>query len=136
MLTSVGADDDLVDVWRRESARAVRRFLDQALLPIDTLAATKLDLQLSARNQLPGVITHIHNGEVMSTVNAVLGDGQPVTAEAVFARLKKAQRSVLAVLEYTIAAIPEDYAPRPLMDRTAVARIMALPATHESVPAQ
>ena len=38
------------------------------------------DLQLSARNQLHGVITSIHHGEVMSTVNAVLGDGQPVTA--------------------------------------------------------
>ena len=27
------ADDDLVDLWRRESARAVRRFLDQASHP-------------------------------------------------------------------------------------------------------
>ena len=32
-LTSSHADDDLVDLWRRESARAVRRFLDQALHP-------------------------------------------------------------------------------------------------------
>jgi molybdopterin-binding protein len=80
VLTSVRADDDLVDVWRRESARAVRRFLDQALHPIATPAANKLDLQLSARNQLRGVVTTVHNGEVMSTVSAVLGDGQPVTA--------------------------------------------------------
>jgi molybdopterin-binding protein len=80
VLTSVRADDDLVDVWRRESARAVRRFLDQALNPIDMPAANKVDLQLSARNQLRGVITSVHHGEVMSTVTAVLGDGQPVTA--------------------------------------------------------
>ena len=32
-LTSTHPDDDLVDLWRRESARAVRRFLDQALHP-------------------------------------------------------------------------------------------------------
>ena len=32
-LTSGEADDDLVDLWRRESARAVRRFLGQALQP-------------------------------------------------------------------------------------------------------
>ena len=32
-LTSTSADDDLVDLWRRESARAVRRFLDEALHP-------------------------------------------------------------------------------------------------------
>lgn len=58
---------------------------------------------------------------------------EPVTADAVFARLRNAQPSVLAVLEDTIAAISEDYAPRLLMDRTAVARIMALPAARESV---
>ncbi|SKB40311.1 5'-methylthioadenosine phosphorylase [Arthrobacter sp. 49Tsu3.1M3] len=57
---------------------------------------------------------------------------EPVTADAVFARLKKAQHNVLAVLEDTIAAIAEDYIPRPLMDRTAVARIMALPAAPDS----
>ena len=38
---------------------------------------------------------------------------EPVTADAVFARLKKAQRSVLAVLEDTIAAITEDYRAAP-----------------------
>src|SRR4051812_21673691 len=35
-LTSTDADDDLVRVWRRESARAVRRFLDEALHPVPT----------------------------------------------------------------------------------------------------
>jgi PadR family transcriptional regulator AphA len=79
-LTSTHPDDDLVDVWRRESARAVRRFLDQALHPIDQPRAVDADLQLSARNQLRGSITSVHHGEVMSTVNAVLSDGQRVTA--------------------------------------------------------
>jgi PadR family transcriptional regulator AphA len=80
VLTSTHPDDDLVDLWRRESARAVRRFLDQALHPVGQPAASTADLQLSARNQLRGFVTNIHHGEVMSTVNVVLGDGQPVTA--------------------------------------------------------
>jgi molybdopterin-binding protein len=67
-------------VWRRESARAVRRFLDQALNPPRDQGTTKPEMQLSARNQIHSVITRIHHGEVMSTVNAVLGDGQPLTA--------------------------------------------------------
>ena len=57
VLTSSGVDDDLVDLWRRESARAVRRFLDQALHPPSRRRATKPELRLSARNQLHGVIT-------------------------------------------------------------------------------
>jgi PadR family transcriptional regulator AphA len=80
VLTSSRADDDLVDLWRRESARAVRRFLEQALHPPGDGEASKPELQLSARNQLRGVITSVHHGEVMSTINAVLRDGQPVTA--------------------------------------------------------
>ena len=42
---------------------------------------------------------------------------EPVTADAVFARLKNAQQHILAVLEATVAAIGEDYAPRTLMDQ-------------------
>lgn len=61
---------------------------------------------------------------------------EAVTADAVFARLKKAQHSILVVLEDTIAAITEDYLPRPLMDETAVARIMALPAAPDAVSAR
>ena len=80
VLTSSDVDDDLVDVWRRESARAVRRFLDHALYPPSDAVATKPEIQLSARNQLHSVITKVRHGEVMSTVNAVLGDGQPLTA--------------------------------------------------------
>ena len=79
-LTSTSAEDDLVDVWRRESARAVRRFLDEALHPPGRPNAGKPDLRLSARNQLPGTVTDVHHGEVMSTVRAVLGGGQPLTA--------------------------------------------------------
>ena len=79
-LTSTSPDDDLVDLWRRESARAVRRFLDQALHPPSQLPAGKPELRLSARNQLPATVTGVHHGEVMATVSAVLGDGQPVTA--------------------------------------------------------
>jgi PadR family transcriptional regulator AphA len=80
VLTSSHAADDFVDLWRRESARAVRRFLDQALHPPDGGEAGRPELQLSARNQLHGVITTVQHGEVMSTITAVLGDGQPVTA--------------------------------------------------------
>ncbi len=79
-LTSGGPDDDLVDVWRRESARAVRRFLEQALHPLDRASADRPELRLSARNQLRGTVTAVHHGDVMSTVQAVLGDGQPLTA--------------------------------------------------------
>jgi molybdopterin-binding protein len=80
VLTSSAVDDDLVDLWRRESARAVRRFLDQALHPPGAAEPLKPDMQISARNQLRSVITTIHHGQVMSTVSAVLGDGQPLTA--------------------------------------------------------
>jgi PadR family transcriptional regulator AphA len=80
VLTSTQADDDLIDLWRRESARAVRRFLDQALHPVDLPKATKPEMRLSARNQLRGTITAVQHGEVMSTVKVVLGDGQPLTA--------------------------------------------------------
>ena len=79
VLTSSHDDDDLVDLWRRESARAVRRFLDRALRP-GSGPQLRPELNLSARNQLRSVITGVHHGEVMSTINAVLGDGQPLTA--------------------------------------------------------
>ena len=80
VLTSSRAEDDLVDLWRRESARAVRRFLDQALHPVEVADPLKPEMRLSARNQLRGHITAVHHGEVMSTIKAVLDDGQPLTA--------------------------------------------------------
>jgi molybdopterin-binding protein len=79
-LTSAGPQDDLVDLWRRESARAVRRFLDQARHPTGEPASAKAEMRLSARNQLSGTITTVHHGEVMSTVKAVLSESQPLTA--------------------------------------------------------
>ena len=79
-LTSTHRDDDLVDLWRRESARAVRRFLDQALHPPGPARARRPELRISARNQLHGTVTGVHHGEVMATIDAVLGDGQPLTA--------------------------------------------------------
>lgn len=79
-LTSGHEDHDLVDLWRRESARAVRRFLDQALHPPGSDGAAKPEMRLSARNQLRSTVTAVHHGEVMSTIKAVLGDGQPLTA--------------------------------------------------------
>ena len=80
VLTSTSPHDDLVDVWRRESARAVRRFLDQALHPPSQVPAGKPELRLSARNQLRTTVTGVHHGEVMSTISTALGDGQAVTA--------------------------------------------------------
>lgn len=52
---------------------------------------------------------------------------EPVTAEAVFARLKNAQPDILAVLEATVAAVGDDYVPTRLIDPVAVNRILALP---------
>jgi molybdopterin-binding protein len=79
-LTSTRDGEDLVDLWRRENARAVRRFLDEALSPSERQSAVKPEMRLSARNQLRSTVTAVHHGEVMSTINAVLGDGQPLTA--------------------------------------------------------
>jgi PadR family transcriptional regulator AphA len=79
-LTSTHSDDDLVDLWRRENARAVRRFLDQALHPSPARDGSPPELRISARNQLHGTVTAVHHGEVMSTAKAVLGDGQVLTA--------------------------------------------------------
>jgi len=79
-LTSTHDTDDVVAVWRRESARAVRRFLDQALNPPGRPTVSKREIRLSARNQLRSTVTSVVHGEVMSTIKAVLGDGQPLTA--------------------------------------------------------
>jgi molybdate transport system regulatory protein len=77
-----GADPpDLVTLWRRESARAVRRFLDEALrAPTEEPAPRATSLRLSARNQITAIIAAVTHGEVMSTVKATLGDGQSITA--------------------------------------------------------
>jgi molybdopterin-binding protein len=81
-LVSSDPHDDLVDVWRRESAGAVRRFLDHALdrsssaFSGDATSA----MRLSARNQLRATVGAVNHGEVMSTVMVALADGQQITA--------------------------------------------------------
>jgi PadR family transcriptional regulator AphA len=80
-LTEGGAPTDLVSLWRRESARAVRRFLDAALdPPAEQPPGAPLAVRISARNQLRATVTAITHGDVMSTVKATLGDGQSITA--------------------------------------------------------
>jgi molybdopterin-binding protein len=79
-LARASADDDLVDLWRGESARAVRRFLDRALRPATESTGPRPELRLSARNQVRGVIVLVDHGEVMSTVRVALPDGQTLTA--------------------------------------------------------
>jgi PadR family transcriptional regulator AphA len=79
-LTSASPTDDIVDLWRRESARAVRRFLDQALYPAAPESISRPEMRLSARNQVRGTIVVVDHGEVMSTVKVTLPDGQTLTA--------------------------------------------------------
>jgi PadR family transcriptional regulator AphA len=86
VLASTVADNGLVELWRREQARAVRRFLDEALHPIGSPGpigspmSGRAELRLSARNQVRGTITAIKPGEVMANIRAVLDDGQTMTA--------------------------------------------------------
>ncbi len=86
-LTARHPDADVVDLWRRESARSVQRFL--ALAGPAAAAASDLDrpttmngaqMQLSARNQLKAKVDTVNHGEVMSTVRVALPDGQQITA--------------------------------------------------------
>ncbi|XAS68160.1 MTAP family purine nucleoside phosphorylase [Micrococcaceae bacterium Sec5.7] len=59
----------------------------------------------------------------------------PVTAGAVFERLRTAQERILTVLAATVSAIGDDYVPPRLMDQAAVDRIMAPPVSRTSVDA-
>jgi PadR family transcriptional regulator AphA len=79
-LTAAASPRDLVSLWRRESARAVRRFLAEALSPIDDNDSRRPMMRISARNQLQATVTDITHGEVMSTVKTALPDGQTITA--------------------------------------------------------
>ena len=58
----------------------MRRFLDQALHPLESAVRRSPIFSLSARNQLQGTVVAVHHGEVMSTVKALLADGQSLTA--------------------------------------------------------
>jgi molybdopterin-binding protein len=82
ILTTAGPGAEVVDLWRRESARSVRRFLDIALAQVSAIEPTKEQplMRLSARNQLRARVTSVTHGEVMSTVKTVLPDGQVITA--------------------------------------------------------
>jgi molybdopterin-binding protein len=77
---TLGTDVDLIDMWRRENARAIRRFLDLALRPIAPSPTQRPEMRLSARNQLRGTVSSVQRGELMANVKAVLGDGQQLTA--------------------------------------------------------
>src|SRR5262249_23749253 len=79
-LTSSEEGDGLVEVWRRENARAVRRFLDEAIQPVQSPASTRPEFRFSSRNQLRGTITAVAYGAVMSTIKATLADSQTLTA--------------------------------------------------------
>jgi PadR family transcriptional regulator AphA len=73
--------DDLVDLWRRESARATLRFLREALDPRPAgTSRGRPDLRLSARNQLRATVDAVNHGDVMSIVKVSLPDGQRLTA--------------------------------------------------------
>ena len=79
-LSTPDPDGDLVDLWRRESARAVRRFLDDALHPDRRPPKEPTTMRLSARNQLRATVTDVTHGDVMSTIKVRLPDGQALTA--------------------------------------------------------
>jgi PadR family transcriptional regulator AphA len=74
---------DVADLWRRESARAVRRFLDLALEAQQAAGsppARSSPRRLSARNQLAATVGDVRHGDVMSTITVSLADGQQITA--------------------------------------------------------
>ena len=81
-LVSSAPDGDVVDLWRRETARAVKRFLDHALHPerLPSLHSSGTSMKLSARNQLRARAASVTHGDVMSTVKVTLPDGQQLTA--------------------------------------------------------
>jgi molybdopterin-binding protein len=72
-LLESGPEEDIVDIWRREHARAVNRFLNQAEAFADNAStpntvATTNGLRLSARNQVRAVVQSVTYGEVMASV--------------------------------------------------------------------
>lgn len=51
--------------------------------------------------------------------------GEALSAELVFARLKEAQPRIVAALEAIIRSLPDDYSPRTLIDPAEVAKVLA-----------
>ncbi len=87
-----GPEHDIVNVWRREHARAVNRFLDQAerlgseARPVQTVV-TQGGLRLSARNQVRATVHSVTYGEVMASVKvSVSATGQPQLLTAAITR--------------------------------------------------
>lgn len=60
----------------------------------------------------------------------------PVTAGAVFDRLRNAQEHILTIVAATVAAIGGDYVPPRLMDQSAVDRVMAQPDSRAAMDAR
>jgi 5'-methylthioadenosine phosphorylase len=54
-------------------------------------------------------------------------DPDAVTAELVFRRLAGARPRIVAAIERIVAAVPHDYAPRPLIDDEAITALRSLP---------
>jgi PadR family transcriptional regulator AphA len=79
VLSAPSGDVGFVELWRREQARAVRRFLQEAISPVHP-ADAHAEFRLSARNQLRGTIATIDHGSVMSNVKAVLDKAQTANA--------------------------------------------------------
>lgn len=83
-LINIDPGNDVVALWRQESARSMRRFLKQAVESAagdpTNAAAPRREVRLSARNQLRARIDSIAHGDVMSSIKAVLPDGQRLTA--------------------------------------------------------
>lgn len=75
-------DQSLVNVWRREQARAVVRFLDEiegreaATSPSDGGDA----IPLSARNQLRGTVVSVQHGDILSSVKIAIEPHQIMTS--------------------------------------------------------
>jgi PadR family transcriptional regulator AphA len=81
-LTEDGGESDVVALWRRESARAVRRFLDQALAPTGDGSGATVgpELRVSARNQVRGRAVVVQRRGLLANVKAVLDEGQILSA--------------------------------------------------------
>lgn len=83
-LTHQSDHNDLVALWRQEGARAARRFLRQARTVARGVTPAgerpRTEVRLSARNQLHASIDSLARGDVMTSVRAVLPDGQRLTA--------------------------------------------------------
>ena len=70
-----------VAIWRREQARAAMRFLDE----LDGASRTptnesKIQFQVSARNQLQAQVAKVRHGDTLSTVYLSLKPGQTMTS--------------------------------------------------------